>query len=86
LCLERSGEHLRHTKECQICDGHSSNNKKTMPAYCDDGNIDKRPLVGVLALQGAFEEHQACLEAVGCRTRQVKRNGEIAYIIENPNI
>jgi glutamine amidotransferase PdxT len=30
-----------------------------------------RPLVGVLALQGAFEEHQKCLEAVGCRTRQV---------------
>ena len=29
------------------------------------------PLVGVLALQGAFEEHQTCLEAVGCRTRQV---------------
>jgi hypothetical protein len=29
------------------------------------------PLVGVLALQGAFEEHQKCLEAVGCRTRQV---------------
>jgi len=30
------------------------------------------PLVGVLALQGAFEEHQACLEAVGCRTKQVR--------------
>lgn len=30
------------------------------------------PLVGVLALQGAFEEHQACLEAAGCRTRQVR--------------
>jgi hypothetical protein len=30
------------------------------------------PLVGVLALQGAFEEHQAHLEAVGCRTVQVK--------------
>jgi hypothetical protein len=29
------------------------------------------PLVGVLALQGAFEEHQKCLEAIGCRTRQV---------------
>jgi glutamine amidotransferase PdxT len=28
-------------------------------------------LVGVLALQGAFEEHQACLEASGCRTKQV---------------
>lgn len=29
------------------------------------------PLVGVLALQGAFEEHQKCLEQVGCRTIQV---------------
>lgn len=29
------------------------------------------PLIGVLALQGAFEEHQKCMEAVGCRTRQV---------------
>lgn len=30
------------------------------------------PLVGVLALQGAFEEHQHCLEAVGCKTVQVR--------------
>jgi hypothetical protein len=30
-----------------------------------------KPLIGVLALQGAFEEHQACLEAAGCRTVQV---------------
>mmetsp|Transcript_10491 Transcript_10491/g.21577 ORF Transcript_10491/g.21577 Transcript_10491/m.21577 type:complete len:319 (+) Transcript_10491:74-1030(+) len=30
------------------------------------------PLVGVLALQGAFEEHQKCLEDVGCRTVQVR--------------
>lgn len=29
------------------------------------------PLIGVLALQGAFEEHQKCLEAIGCRTVQV---------------
>lgn len=29
------------------------------------------PLIGVLALQGAFEEHQHCLEAAGCRTVQV---------------
>lgn len=27
--------------------------------------------IGVLALQGAFEEHQRCLEAVGCKTLQV---------------
>jgi hypothetical protein len=29
------------------------------------------PLIGVLALQGAFEEHEQCLQAIGCRTRQV---------------
>ncbi|GKY99292.1 hypothetical protein MPSEU_000884300 [Mayamaea pseudoterrestris] len=30
------------------------------------------PVIGVLALQGAFEEHQKCLEQVGCRTVQVR--------------
>jgi len=30
------------------------------------------PMIGVLALQGAFEEHQKCLEAIGCRTVQVR--------------
>eukprot|EP00549_Striatella_unipunctata_P001924 CAMPEP_0118688586 /NCGR_PEP_ID=MMETSP0800-20121206/9005_1 /TAXON_ID=210618 ORGANISM="Striatella unipunctata, Strain CCMP2910" /NCGR_SAMPLE_ID=MMETSP0800 /ASSEMBLY_ACC=CAM_ASM_000638 /LENGTH=291 /DNA_ID=CAMNT_0006585867 /DNA_START=20 /DNA_END=895 /DNA_ORIENTATION=+ len=30
------------------------------------------PLIGVLALQGAFEEHQQHLEAIGCQTRQVR--------------
>jgi len=29
-------------------------------------------MIGVLALQGAFEEHQKCLEAIGCRTVQVR--------------
>eukprot|EP00523_Entomoneis_sp_CCMP467_P019571 CAMPEP_0168813926 /NCGR_PEP_ID=MMETSP0726-20121227/5416_1 /TAXON_ID=265536 /ORGANISM="Amphiprora sp., Strain CCMP467" /LENGTH=306 /DNA_ID=CAMNT_0008866083 /DNA_START=18 /DNA_END=938 /DNA_ORIENTATION=+ len=33
---------------------------------------EEGPLVGVLALQGAFEEHQRCLESVGCRTVQVR--------------
>lgn len=33
---------------------------------------NEQPLIGVLALQGAFEEHQQCLEAVGCRTVQVR--------------
>jgi hypothetical protein len=28
--------------------------------------------VGVLALQGAFEEHEKCLRAVGCTTVQVR--------------
>lgn len=35
------------------------------------------PLVGVLALQGAFEEHQKCLEAVGCRTVQVRTSKDL---------
>ena len=30
------------------------------------------PRIGVLALQGAFEEHQSCLEALGCVTTQVR--------------
>ncbi|VEU45339.1 unnamed protein product [Pseudo-nitzschia multistriata] len=33
---------------------------------------EKKPLVGVLSIQGAFEEHQACLEASGCRTKQIR--------------
>jgi len=37
-----------------------------------------RPLlIGVLALQGAFEEHQKCLEAIGCQTVQVIHLGSI---------
>mmetsp|Transcript_25614 Transcript_25614/g.39370 ORF Transcript_25614/g.39370 Transcript_25614/m.39370 type:complete len:310 (+) Transcript_25614:143-1072(+) len=35
------------------------------------------PLIGVLALQGAFEEHQQCLEAVGVRTVQVRTPQEL---------
>mmetsp|Transcript_13867 Transcript_13867/g.19497 ORF Transcript_13867/g.19497 Transcript_13867/m.19497 type:complete len:311 (+) Transcript_13867:197-1129(+) len=35
------------------------------------------PLIGVLALQGAFEEHQQCLESVGCRTVQVRTPQEL---------
>ena len=29
------------------------------------------PVIGVLALQGAFEEHQSILESLGCKTVQV---------------
>jgi pyridoxal 5'-phosphate synthase pdxT subunit len=35
------------------------------------------PLVGVLALQGAFFEHQRALEAVGARTRLVRLPGDL---------
>eukprot|EP00980_Cylindrotheca_fusiformis_P005817 scaffold1223_cov119-Cylindrotheca_fusiformis.AAC.20 len=33
---------------------------------------DTSPLIGVLALQGAFEEHEKSLQAAGCRTKQVR--------------
>ena len=32
----------------------------------------RRPLVGVLSLQGAFAAHQAALDSTGARTRQVR--------------
>ena len=38
------------------------------------------PLVGVLALQGAFEEHQQCLERVGCRTIQVSGHSSLSLV------
>jgi hypothetical protein len=37
-----------------------------------ESSSDALLLIGVLALQGAFEEHQKCLEALGCRTKQVR--------------
>ncbi len=36
---------------------------------CDD----PAPLVGVLALQGDFAEHEVALQAVGLRTRQIRK-------------
>jgi len=42
-----------------------------MPNNNNDNSLEK-PLVGVLAIQGAFEEHQKCLEASGCRTKQIR--------------
>jgi 5'-phosphate synthase pdxT subunit len=38
------------------------------------------PLVGVLALQGAFVAHQRALESAGARTRQVRQPGDLAGI------
>lgn len=38
---------------------------------CTNNSNNRQPLIGVLAIQGAFEEHQKCLEASGCRTKQV---------------
>ncbi len=39
-----------------------------------------RPLVGVLALQGDVREHVAALADVGCRSRLVKRVGDLAGV------
>jgi len=33
--------------------------------------------IGVLSLQGAFEEHQECFKAIGCRTVQVRTPEEL---------
>lgn len=37
----------------------------------------EQPVVGVLSLQGAFEEHQQCLESVGCKTAQVRTTADL---------
>lgn len=38
------------------------------------------PLIGVLALQGAFEEHQSILESLGCQTVQIRTASELSDI------
>lgn len=38
------------------------------------------PVVGVLALQGAFHAHQQALDAVGARTRQVRTPDDLAGV------
>ncbi|MFN9307503.1 MAG: pyridoxal 5'-phosphate synthase glutaminase subunit PdxT, partial [Phycisphaerae bacterium] len=35
------------------------------------------PLVGVLALQGDFADHEAALQAAGLRTRQVRTAADL---------
>ncbi|MCA8964804.1 MAG: pyridoxal 5'-phosphate synthase glutaminase subunit PdxT [Planctomycetes bacterium] len=35
------------------------------------------PLVGVLALQGDFDEHEVALQALGLRTRQIRRAADL---------
>lgn len=42
-----------------------------------DRTMEDSPLIGVLALQGAFEEHESCLQAVGCRTIQVRTSKDL---------
>ena len=40
--------------------------------------VTTAPKIGVLALQGAFQEHQACLEALGYEATQVRNPSELA--------
>lgn len=40
----------------------------------------RRPLVGVLAVQGAFAEHSTALESVGSEPREVRRAEELAML------
>jgi 5'-phosphate synthase pdxT subunit len=39
---------------------------------------DSKPVIGVLALQGAYEKHAHALEAAGAQARLVKRPAELA--------
>jgi pyridoxal 5'-phosphate synthase pdxT subunit len=39
-----------------------------------------RPRIGVLAVQGAFAEHERCLAACGAQTTQVRTPGDLAAI------
>jgi len=41
---------------------------------------ESTPLIGVLALQGAFEEHQSILENLGCKTVQVRTPSELSKL------
>lgn len=45
-----------------------------------DANGRAAPLVGVLALQGDFEDHQASLEALSLRTTQVRSAAQLGSI------
>ncbi len=49
----------------------------------DTGSADPTgtaPVVGVLALQGAFQAHQAVLDRLGARTRQVRTPADLAGV------
>ncbi|PYX86554.1 MAG: pyridoxal 5'-phosphate synthase glutaminase subunit PdxT, partial [Acidobacteria bacterium] len=40
----------------------------------------RKPLIGVLALQGAFAEHERALAAAGARTRLVRLKEDLAEL------
>lgn len=54
-------------------DAHVSTSSRPSPA-------DHQPVVGVLALQGAFHAHQSTLEALGAATRQVRTPADLAAV------
>ena len=45
---------------------------------CNDNNDVLK--IGVLSLQGAFEEHQEIMETLGCKTIQVKKAEQLNFI------
>ena len=63
LCASRHLDNIL----CASLPPYRTYSKKTRLAF----GVMQGPLVGVLALQGAFEEHQKSLEHIGCRTVQV---------------
>jgi len=44
------------------------------------GSPQVRPVIGVLALQGAFAAHERALASVGAATRQVRTPGDLAAV------
>ncbi len=53
------------------------------PSRPDAGSADPTgtgPVVGVLALQGAFQAHQGVLDRLGARTRQVRTPADLAGV------
>lgn len=47
------------------------------PAVASDADLGGTPLVGVLALQGDFADHEQALRAEGLRTRQVRAAADL---------
>lgn len=49
-------------------------------AFQSDMSADSQPLIGVLALQGAFAAHEDVLHRLNCRTRRVRTMQDIANL------
>ena len=44
----------------------------------NEAPVNEAPVIGVLALQGAFREHRQALERLGARVREVRLPGDLA--------